>query len=51
MNPGEEIHDDSGIAAVRAGLTALQTVDLTALTDDEFEGLLAEFETCRRITE
>ncbi|MBF6241914.1 DUF222 domain-containing protein, partial [Nocardia otitidiscaviarum] len=52
MNPGEGIHDsDGGIAAVRAGLTALQTVDLTALPDDEFEGLLAAFETCRRIAE
>ncbi|SUA78336.1 Domain of uncharacterised function DUF222 [Nocardia otitidiscaviarum] len=50
MNPGEGIHD-SGIAAVRAGLTALQTVDLTTLPDDEFEGLLAAFETCRRIAE
>ncbi|WP_306363919.1 DUF222 domain-containing protein [Nocardia sp. CC227C] len=51
MNPGEGIHDTSGLAAVRAGLTALQTVDLTGLTDSEFEGLLAEFETCRRIIE
>ncbi|WP_280356536.1 HNH endonuclease signature motif containing protein, partial [Nocardia otitidiscaviarum] len=42
---------DGGIAAVRAGLTALQTVDLAALPDDEFEGLLAAFETCRRIAE
>ncbi|WP_282783781.1 DUF222 domain-containing protein [Nocardia sp. CC201C] len=51
MNPGEGIHDISGIAAVRAGLTALQSVDLTGFDDSEFEGLLAEFETCRRIVE